>query len=108
VFTVNVVRYQHVNKNSGSMVKHIISLLIFLVLLTSLSGCSSSKKSTSDLRGLMLLENSQLGRNKSYYSKRGSKKLVKKHAKFHKKIKKKSFGKQRRAQGAGIVNYPYI
>jgi hypothetical protein len=83
------------------MVKHIISLLVLLVLLSSLSGCSSAKKGTSELRGLMLLENSQLGRNRSYYSKRDSKKLVKKHVKFHKTIKKKSFGKKRRAQGAG-------
>jgi len=76
------------------MVKHIISFLLVMVLLTSLSGCSSSKRSTSDLSGLMLLENSQLGRNRSYYSRHESNKLVKKHKKFHKKIKKKSFGKR--------------
>jgi hypothetical protein len=76
------------------MVKHIISFLLVLLLLTSLSGCSSTKKSTSDLSGLMLLENSQLGRNRSYYSRHEANKLVKKHKKFHKKIKKKSFGKR--------------
>jgi hypothetical protein len=77
------------------MVKRIISLLVVLLLIMSLSGCSSSKKSTSDLRGLMLLDNTQLGRNRSYYSRHDSKKLVNKHQKFHKKIKKKSFGKQK-------------
>ena len=74
------------------MVKLITSFLLVLLLLTSLSGCSSAKKSTSDLSGLMLLENSQLGRNRSYYSRHEANKLVKKHKKFHKKIKKKSFG----------------
>jgi uncharacterized protein YceK len=76
------------------MVKHIISFLLVMVLLTSLSGCSSTKKSISDLSGLMLLENPQLGRNRSYYSRYEANKLVKKHKKFHKKIKKKSFGKR--------------
>jgi hypothetical protein len=76
------------------MVKRIIYLLVVLVLLMSLSGCSSSKKSTSDLRGLMLLDNTQLGRNRSYYSRHEAKKLVNKHQKFHKKIKKRSFGKR--------------
>jgi hypothetical protein len=75
--------------------KSIISLFVVLVLLMSLLGCSSSKKSTSDLRGLMLLENTQLGRNSSYYSRHDANKLVNKHKKFHKKIKKKSFGKQK-------------
>ena len=76
------------------MVKHIISLLVVLVLLTAISACSTSKKSTAELRGLMLLENTQLGRNRSYYSRHDAKKLVNNHKKFHRKIKKKSFGKR--------------
>lgn len=76
------------------MVKRIISLLVALVLLTALSACSASKKSTVELRGLMLLENTQLGRNRSYYSRHDAKKLVNNHKKFHKKIKKKSFDKR--------------
>ncbi len=78
-----------VDKKSHIM-KFILSLLATLIIITSLSGCASSRKSNSDLRGLMLLENTQLGRNRSYYSKHGRKKLVKKHARFHKKIKKKA------------------
>ncbi len=74
------------------MVRFIISLLVVLMLVASLSGCSSARKSTSELRGLMLLEKSQLGRNRSYYSRHEAKKLADKHQKFHKKIKKKSFG----------------
>lgn len=72
------------------MMRFIISLILMLVLLTLLSGCASARKSNSELSGLMLLENTQLGRNRSYYSKRGAKKLLNKHAKFHKKIRKKA------------------
>ncbi len=75
------------------MVRLIISVLLALVLATFLSGCTSSKKSTTNLRGLMLLENTQLGRNRSYYSRHKSMKIVKKHKKFHNEIKKKAFGK---------------
>ncbi|HKK42677.1 MAG TPA: hypothetical protein VJ963_09730 [Bacteroidales bacterium] len=70
--------------------KLLMSLLISLVIMSSLSGCAPAKKSRSDLSGLMLLENTQLGRNRSYYSKHGRKKLIKKHARFHKKVKKKA------------------
>jgi hypothetical protein len=76
------------------MVKHFLSFLVVLILITSLAGCSSSKKSTTELRGLMLLENSQIGRNRSYYSRHYANKLVKKHKKFHKKLEKKAFGKR--------------
>lgn len=72
------------------IMKFVLSLLAAVVIITSLSGCASSRKNSSDLRGLMLLENTQLGRNRSYYSKHGKKRLVKKHARFHKKVKKKA------------------
>jgi hypothetical protein len=46
-----------------------MSVLVFLLLTVTLSGCASSKKKTfSEKRGLMLLDNTQLGRNKVYYS----------------------------------------
>jgi hypothetical protein len=76
------------------MMRFIISLLVILVLVPFLSGCASSKKNTTELRGLMLLENTQLGRNRSYYSRYGAKKLVNKHQKFHRKIKKKALRKR--------------
>jgi len=76
------------------MVRSIISLLVVLVLVTVFSGCSSARKSNSELRGLMLLETTQLGRNRSYYSRHDANRLEKKHKKFHKKIKKKGSGKR--------------
>lgn len=75
------------------MVRLIISVLSALVFIALLSGCSSSKKSTGNLRGLMLLENTQLGRNRSYYSRHQANRIVNKHRKFHNKMKRKAFGK---------------
>jgi hypothetical protein len=39
------------------------------MLAVAWSGCSSSRKSISEKRGLMIQENTQLGRNKALYSK---------------------------------------
>jgi len=76
------------------MIRLLISLLI-LLLVSTFAGCSSSKKSYSELRGLMLLESTQLGRNRSYYSRRDAKKIEKNHKKFHNKIKNKTYRKKR-------------
>jgi hypothetical protein len=65
------------------------SVILLLLLSVILPGCSSAKKSRSELRGLMLLENTQLGRNKSYYSKHKSKKFTKDYKKYNKKKNKK-------------------
>ena len=43
------------------------------------------KKDYGEKRGLMLLENTQLGRNKQFYSKSNQKKINKSHTKYHKK-----------------------
>lgn len=51
------------------MKKLVISLIIILALGMALPGCASARKTRSELRGLMLLDNLQLGRNKAYYSK---------------------------------------
>ncbi len=75
--------------------KLLAAIIITLVIASSLSGCASARKSRSDLSGLMLLENTQLGRNRSYYSKHGRKKLIKKHARFHRMVKKKALKKIR-------------
>ena len=53
----------------------IISVLVLLVLGVASDGCASSKKNYREKRGLMLLETTQLGRNKGYYSKHKAKKL---------------------------------
>jgi len=44
-------------------------LCVFLLAFLLLAGCSSTKKSYSEKRGLMLLENTQMSRNKALYSK---------------------------------------
>ncbi len=44
-----------------------IIAMIFIVGLSS--GCSSSRRYQSDLRGLMLQDNLQMKRNRAYYSK---------------------------------------
>jgi hypothetical protein len=51
------------------MKRFIISVLIILFLAEALVSCSSSRKSKSELKGLMLLDNKQLGGNRAYYSK---------------------------------------
>jgi uncharacterized protein YxeA len=50
------------------MKRVIIFLLIMLVLAVSMTGCASRKKNYGDLRALMLLDNTQLDRNKAYFS----------------------------------------
>jgi hypothetical protein len=67
------------------MVRSIISVIVFLVLAAALTGCSPGKKSYTELRGLMLLENTQIGRNRSYYSKHKAYKISKAHKKLEKK-----------------------
>jgi len=74
-----------VNKKYGVMIRWIISMLLLLFLAVASDGCSSGRKSNSELRGLMLIENTQIGRNKSYYSKHSRKKLNTAHKKFEKK-----------------------
>jgi hypothetical protein len=50
------------------MKRSIISVLIMLLLAVSFSGCATSRKSHAELKGLMLLDNLQLSRNKAFYS----------------------------------------
>jgi hypothetical protein len=51
----------------------IISVIIFLLIVVALTGCYTSKKSQNELRGLMLLENLQLKKNKAFYSRHNMK-----------------------------------
>jgi hypothetical protein len=69
------------------MVRLIISLFITLTLEMGLTGCASGKKNYSERRGLMLLETTQLGRNKGYYSHHKAKKLNHDYKKIVKKRK---------------------
>ncbi len=47
----------------------VISVVVLLLLCPLFTGCATSRKNHEQLKGLMLLENLQLGRNKAYYSK---------------------------------------
>jgi hypothetical protein len=50
------------------MKRLIISVIVLLLLAMALSSCATSRKNQSELRGLMLLNNLQLPRNKAFYS----------------------------------------
>lgn len=65
----------------------LIPVLILLLVVTFLSGCAAKKNAYREKRGLMLLENTQLGRNKGYYSKHKAKNLDKNYKKILKKRK---------------------
>jgi len=69
------------------MIRSIISVLVLMVLLVALAGCASSKKNYHEKRGLMLLETTQLGRNKGYYSKHKAKNINKDYRKIVKNRK---------------------
>jgi hypothetical protein len=75
-----------VNK-SGVMSRLIVSVLIVLILSVHLAGCASSKKDYRERRDAMLLQTTQLGRNKGYYSKHKEKKIDHSYKKIVKKRK---------------------
>jgi hypothetical protein len=50
------------------MKRLIISVIVLLLVAMALSSCATSRKNQSELRGLMLLNNLQLPRNKAFYS----------------------------------------
>ena len=74
------------------MRKLFISVLILSLLAAADSGCASRKKNYNEKRGLMLLESTQLGRNKGYYSKHKAKKIDKNYKKV---VKKRKFTQQK-------------
>jgi len=51
------------------MKRIVIFVIILMVLGISLVGCASSRRNNSELRSLMLQDNTRLDRNKAYYSK---------------------------------------
>ena len=69
------------------MRKLFMSVLILLLLAVTFASCASAKKNYNEKRGLMLLESTQLGRNKGYYSKHKAKKSDKNYKKIVKKRK---------------------
>jgi uncharacterized protein YcfL len=74
------------------MRKLFISVPILLLLAVAVSGCASRKKNFNEKRGLMLLESTQLGRNKSYYSKHKAKNIDKNYKKV---VKKRKFTREK-------------
>jgi len=69
------------------MSRVIISFLVLLLLSVHLAGCASSKKDYRERRDAMLLQTTQLGRNKGYYSKHKEKKIDHSYKKIVKKRK---------------------
>jgi hypothetical protein len=55
------------------MKRLIISVLTAVLLILCLGGCAASKKNHNELRGLMLLDNLQLPRNKAFHSRHNMK-----------------------------------
>jgi hypothetical protein len=51
------------------MKRIIISIFILLLFVAAFTSCATSRKSQGELKGLMLLNNLQLPRNKAFYSK---------------------------------------
>ncbi len=82
-----------------SMGKFVISFLVTIVAATILSGCSSAKMNTVELKGLMLLDPAQMTRNRSHYSWHQANRIAKNHQKFHRKLKKKAFGNSQKYAG---------
>ncbi|MBG0860856.1 MAG: hypothetical protein IQL11_15260 [Bacteroidales bacterium] len=66
------------------MKKSILTLFILIVLAALTAGCASERKHQSVLRGLMLQENTELGRNRAYYSKFNIKTKKAAYRKYHK------------------------
>jgi uncharacterized protein YceK len=68
-------------------VKRTAYIILLIILALILSGCATKKKARdyNEKRGLMLLENTQLGRNKHYNSTKYQKTLRNNYKKFHKK-----------------------
>ena len=62
----------------------IISMLILLLFVVTLTSCATSRKSHSELRGLMLLDNLQLSRNKAFYSRHNIKTKNEAYRKYRK------------------------
>ncbi len=55
------------------MKRLIISIIILLLMVVAMTGCYPGRKAQSDLRGLMLLDNLQLKKNRAFYSKHNTK-----------------------------------
>jgi hypothetical protein len=51
------------------MKRLVISILILFLVAMAFTSCATSRKSQGELKGLMLLDNLKLPRNKAFYSK---------------------------------------
>jgi hypothetical protein len=66
------------------MKRLIFSIIIFLLIVVALTGCYPGRKSQSELRGLMLLENLQLKKNRAFYSRHNIKTKNEAYRKYRK------------------------
>ncbi len=75
--------------------KRLTVYTLFLLLFAfTLTNCATSKKNIGELKGLMLLDNKQLARNKPYYS-RHNKKAKKIAFRKYKNNHRQLYGKKR-------------
>jgi hypothetical protein len=62
---------------------HQFVILIVVIIILS-PACGMGAKAYQEKRSLMLLENTQIGRNKMFYSKQNMKKIKSSYKKYHK------------------------
>jgi hypothetical protein len=60
------------------------SIIVLFLFAFTMTSCATSRKSQGELRGLMLLDNLQLHRNKAFYSRHSMKTKNEAYRKFRK------------------------
>jgi hypothetical protein len=78
------------------MKRWVLSVFILVIFVALFAGCVSGRKHQSVLRGLMLQENTELGKNRAYYSKFNIKTRKAAYRKFHKNSSYKKHKKFRK------------
>lgn len=69
------------------MMKRLAIAFVIMLLFGALSGCASGRKNYHELRGLMLLDNTQLKTNKALYSKHNIKTKKDAYRKYRKNVR---------------------
>lgn len=69
------------------MKRLIISVLLLMLFTLILPSCATSRKNHNELKGLMLLNNLQLNRNKAFYSRHNIKTKNEAYRKYRKNSK---------------------
>jgi hypothetical protein len=77
-----------------NMKRMVIAVLILSMVVLASTGCASSRRYNSELRGLMLQDNIKLGRNRAYFSKHNVKTKKEAYRKYHKNTRLFVFGRK--------------